>query len=243
MSSDDGAGFILVIIVVFLVIWCCNADKRKKNEQNNNESGLKRKLSYHPEAIKKPMENEDWITYDSSTKLIEDFYDDQVEGAADTSEQQHQLRQIWNSGQWSGHYQHDNGVTTKIQPFTLNFVFETDTVVGYGQEDVGEYLISGYFNPYSNRYLFHSVFCVSYKLHYLFRFCFVCDDKYRLAFRQEFMITPGGDDYKVQYPIDFQLKWNKQDKLFMGNFYIESPHVQTSGIVVISRDIDINPVD
>ena len=61
----------------------------------------------------------------------------------------------------------------------------------------------------------------------------------RLAFKQEFMETPGGDDPKVHYPIDFQLKWDKHGKLFAGNFYIQTADGDDkpiSGLVVLFKD-------
>ena len=106
------------------------------------------------------IDNEQWVTYGSSDKLVEEIYEDQVEGKETTFEKQDALKQIWNSGEWHGHYS-TNEQSVKIPSFTLTFVFESDTVVGYGQEEIGEFLISGYFNPYNNRYTYYFICLLS----------------------------------------------------------------------------------
>lgn len=55
------------------------------------------------------------------------------------------------------------------------------------------------------------------------------------------MQTPGGDENdiaSVPCAVDFQLEWNKHDRLFLGNFYMKSREIHSSGVVVISRTGD-----
>ena len=54
------------------------------------------------------------------------------------------------------------------------------------------------------------------------------------------METPGRDDDKVLYPIDFQLKYIKSEKLFMGHYYVGSndTEMRGHGSVYISRKSD-----
>eukprot|EP01084_Bolivina_argentea_P011650 21778_1 len=201
---SDAFIILIVLIIIFVVI---------RNRNKNKEGQKERKLTIarSPQSYKQ-IENEEWVTFDSSDKLAQDIYTEQLEGIVeDTEYQRSKLKDIWNSGQWSGRFEHSDGRVIQIPYFTLSFCFDTDTCVGYGQENIGEYLITGYFSPYSNR----------------------------LAFKQQFMDTPGGDDgidEPSHPPVDFQLRWNKQDKLFVGNFYVETEDVKSSGVVVIQKD-------
>ena len=101
----------------------------------------------------KTMENEDWVNHGSSMQLVNDIYDDQLEGVEDTVSQLNKLKEIWNTGQWAARFEHPDGTIVETPSFTLTFVFETDTVVGYGQENAGEFLITGFFSPFSNKYV------------------------------------------------------------------------------------------
>ena len=188
-----------VIVVLTTIIFLCfvatKYHKRYKN-QTSDESNNGNYSNTH-------IQNEEWVTYDSSQKLVEEIYQDQVEGIETTSAQQDQLKKIWNSGRYSGHFSRDRE-TSKISPFDLHFSFQNDTVVGYGQEEFGEFLICGYFNPYNNR----------------------------LAFRQEFMCTPGGDNNEIMDTIDFQLKWQNTTESFIGHYYIQSKY---RGTVYLKR--------
>ena len=196
----------------------------------------------------KTMENEDWVKHGSSMQLVNDIYDDQLEGVEDTSNQMDKLKKIWNTGQWSARFVNPDGRIGKTPSFTLTFVFETDTVVGYGQEDVGEFLITGFFSTFSNKYVFIYLHLIPRILanHAIMTMCAascVCQFPYRMAFKLQFMQTPGGEGTEDpilsgRCDVDFQLEWDKQDQLFLGAFYMQSGEIHCSGSVVVSRTGD-----
>ena len=190
--------------LVLLIIWCAFR-KQSKNKTIPKSNPSKTTPSYEI------VENEDWVTYDSADRLVDSIYKDQLEGAQDNKS--HQAEEQWRSGKWSGTFENRSGEILNIPEFTLTFCFETDTVIGYGQEESGEFLVTGFFSPFSNR----------------------------LAFKHEFMDTPGRDESntkRIHCPVNFQLKWEKKQKLFVGNFYLIMEGFQSDGFVVLSRCSD-----
>ena len=143
----------ILFVLLFIILLCICVQRDLCVEHLQQCKDRTKDKSDNDNVANEHIDNEQWVTYDSSDKLVEEIYEDQVEGEETTFEQQDAFKKIWNSGEWHGHYSR-NERSVKIPPFTLNFVFESDTVVGYGEEEMGEFLISGYFNPYNNRYTY-----------------------------------------------------------------------------------------